>query len=272
MPRVRVLWQVILLVLIATTACASNLGLAKELPWKSRFYAPGERFCPSDGLISGSVIIAPGQCYIFFLMRDKRGTFLAFSAPGAETGPRKTIRLADPAGAKIKSRIIYFVPIHAPARLVRMDTIKLVAVQVDESGPELAISLVGVSARTVAARFTVLPSQPPGATLVLFAIVNQTGAIIRVRVLADGQELFVRRLEAEVSHTPMEVPPVGQYPMIELKVPMSMQARELQVEEVAYLRIHKVFDVTGFHRTGAGFRIVIRQDGIGVSQDYYPVR
>ncbi len=56
--------------------------------------------------------------------------------------------------------------------------------------------------------------QAPGTTLVLFVVVNQTGAIIQVRVLADGQELFVRRLGAQVSNTSVAVHPVGQYPMV----------------------------------------------------------
>src|SRR5206468_280839 len=105
-----------------------------------------------------------------------------------------------------------------------------------------------------------------------FRLVNQTGAEIKVQVLADGHELFVKRLEATVEKSPGIVhPDEPLYPTLELKIPLSNQARQLSIQESLFLKKRKRFDISvSPDKTGAGFQIVIGKNGIVVTQDYYP--
>jgi hypothetical protein len=108
--------------------------------------------------------------------------------------------------------------------------------------------------------------------LVFFSIINQTGAEIHVRVLADGRKLFSRRVAPMLVDAPGTMPPPGRFPRVEVKAPLSTATRELVVEELLVLRSHRTIAIAGFARTDAGFAIVINRSGISVSQDYYPVR
>jgi hypothetical protein len=107
-----------------------------------------------------------------------------------------------------------------------------------------------------------------------FRLVNQTGAEIKVQVLADGHELFVKRLEAEVEKSSGIVHPAEvQYPTLELKIPLSDQARHLSIQESLFLKKRKRFDISvSPDKAAAGFQIVIGKNGIVVTQDYYPIR
>lgn len=110
------------------------------------------------------------------------------------------------------------------------------------------------------------------AVITLFYLENRTGAAVQVRVLADGQELFVRRVGTESQVSAVAVPPGGQYPAVEMKISMKTQVRKLEVQEQLFLRQQKVFDISGYGKAGAGFRIVITRDGILLARDYYPIR
>jgi hypothetical protein len=107
-----------------------------------------------------------------------------------------------------------------------------------------------------------------------FRLVNQTGAEIKVQVLADGHELFVKRLEAAVEKSPGIVHPYeAQYPTLELKIPLNNQARQLLIQESLFLKKRKRFDISvSPEKAGAGFQIVIGKNGIVVTQDYYLIR
>jgi hypothetical protein len=107
-----------------------------------------------------------------------------------------------------------------------------------------------------------------------FRLVNQTGAEIKVQVLADGHELFVKRLGAAVEQSPGIVHPYeAQYPTLELKIPLSDQARHLSIHESLVLKKRKRFEISvSPDKAGAGFQIVIGKNGIVVTQDYYPIR
>ena len=107
-----------------------------------------------------------------------------------------------------------------------------------------------------------------------FRLVNQTGAEIKVQVLADGSELFVKRLEAAVEKSPGIVhPDEAHYPTLELKIPLSNQARHLSIQESLFLKKRKGFEISASpDKAAAGFQIVIGKNGIVVTQDYYPIR
>lgn len=109
--------------------------------------------------------------------------------------------------------------------------------------------------------------------LTFFSLVNQTGKPAKIRVLADGQELFTRELSAQThSSLRWEAPPPPPYPTIELKVPLKRQTQRLEVQELLPSGMRKTFAIAGFSRVPAGFRITVRSEGIFLTQDYYPAR
>ena len=115
--------------------------------------------------------------------------------------------------------------------------------------------------------------------LTYFYLVNETGQEVKVRVLADGVELFVQRIYAEAPPSSAsgfgEAPPPPSYPAVELKVPISSQAKQLEVQELLHLGTRArqaTFDIADFSHVDAGFRVVIRKDGILLDQDYLPAR
>ncbi len=102
----------------------------------------GQAFCPSSALVFHSIIIKPGRCYVLLTLRNSQGTFLAFAAPDTMIPPGQLVRMNTPAGAKFRGRIFYLVPIQTGAELIPMDTVTVVAVRVEDSGPQLSITLV----------------------------------------------------------------------------------------------------------------------------------
>ncbi len=111
-------------------------------PAKTLTRSKGQPFCPAAPLVYGKIVIPAGQCYVLSVLRDSRGTFLAFVPPDAHIPPGQLVRLNTPAGPKLKGRM-FLVPIQTPAVLVPIDTFTLVAARIEDSGPRLAIILVG---------------------------------------------------------------------------------------------------------------------------------
>lgn len=94
--------------------------------------------------MAGNVIIPVG-CYVLSILRDARGTFLAFAPPGAGVAPGQTVHLDTPAGPALKGRLL-LMPLSITAELVPPDTITLVAAQVQYLRTEVAIVLTGLAA------------------------------------------------------------------------------------------------------------------------------
>lgn len=152
-------------------------------------------------------------------------------------------------------------------------TIAFAAGRVEQEQSEKAGSIPVATADKAAPKKQ--PSaRKPETVMKFFRLVNQTGADIKVQVLADGHELFVKRLEAAVEKSPGIVHPYeAQFPTLELKIPLSDQARHLSIQESLFLKKRKGFEISASpDKTGAGFQIVIGKNGIIVTQDYYPIR
>ncbi len=107
-----------------------------------------------------------------------------------------------------------------------------------------------------------------------FHLVNKTGAEVEIQALADGEELFVKRLDADSKSSPGIVHPADDaYPTLDLKISMNQQARQLEVKEALHLKTKRLFTIsTSAERADAGFQIILNRDGIVVTQDYYPAR
>ncbi len=144
-----------MLVLTLTLAVTAGPGPKVTPPGQIKTHEPGELFCPRAALVFGTIVIQPGRCYVLFVLHDARGTFLAFASPEAKIPPGQLVRLRTPAGAKLRGRIFFLVPIKTSAVLVPVDTVSLVAVRVEDSGPKLSITLIGTPAPNVTVVFSV---------------------------------------------------------------------------------------------------------------------
>lgn len=125
----------------------------KAKPAKVKVHASGEAFCPTTVLSVGGIVIRSGRCYMVYALRDPRGTFLAFADPGYRIPPGQIVRLSTPAGAKVKGRIFYLVPIRPAVMIVPLNSIILVGFRTEDYGPRLTFTLVGVPAPNVVVTF-----------------------------------------------------------------------------------------------------------------------
>lgn len=94
-------------------------------------YKKGQIYCPSQVLVVGNVVVQSGRCYVLAVVRDGRGTFLAFVNPKVKLHARR-VRLESDEGRKIRAQIIYLVPIQATgfaAVSIPLNTIQLVQIQ-----------------------------------------------------------------------------------------------------------------------------------------------
>jgi len=152
----RVITLALVLVLTLTTlsvAGPSNKGKSKPIKVKS--YRAGDLFCPTGVLVLGNIVVQKGRCYVLFVLRDNRGTFLAFAAPDAKIPPGQIVRLSTPAGRKLKGRIFYLVPIRATAALVPMNSVTLIAIREEDFGPQLSLTIVGTPSPNLTVIFNV---------------------------------------------------------------------------------------------------------------------
>jgi hypothetical protein len=114
----------------------------------------GQAFCPAGTLVYGKVLIPAGRCYVLSIVRNGGGTFLAFVPQDAKIPPGQLVRLNTPAGPKLKGRI-FLVPIQSSVALVPVNTATLVATQIEDFGPRLAIVLVGTPSPNLTIVFSV---------------------------------------------------------------------------------------------------------------------
>jgi len=145
-----------LLLVLALTATASAGPKSKgPKPAKVKVHAAGELFCPASALVYGGVIISARRCYLVYALRDSRGTFLAFADPNAKIPPGQIVRLSTPAGAKVKGRIFYLVPIQTTAVLMPANSIMLVGIRGEDLGPRYSVTIVGIPSPNVGVIFNV---------------------------------------------------------------------------------------------------------------------
>jgi hypothetical protein len=80
-------------------------------------YAPvGNGYCFANTLVVAGITIGGNRCYNFYLLRTTVGNFLGFGPPGPPiVAPGQILRLNTPAGAQIRSRMLYMVPLPASA-------------------------------------------------------------------------------------------------------------------------------------------------------------
>lgn len=146
------------LVLVLAFAAVTSAAPAKPKPAKPakiKIHAQGQAFCPAAALVFGNVVIATGRCYTVYVLRDGRGTFLAFAAANAKIPPGQLVRLSTPAGAKLKGRIFYYVPLRTTAAVVPLDSMMLVAFRAEDYGPRMTLVLTGTPSPNLSVTFAI---------------------------------------------------------------------------------------------------------------------
>jgi len=137
-----------LIILVGVAVLGPSPATGQERPDRPLRVAviqSGQAFCPVSTLSIGGIVIVRGRCYGLYLIRDERGSFLAFGAPNG-IPPGQIVRLSTPAGAKTKGRIFYWVPLHSSVALIPIHTIKPVGVRVQTAGAQTVFVLLGVPA------------------------------------------------------------------------------------------------------------------------------
>jgi len=150
MRSIRVIAIVSLVVLAITST-----GLAAPAKQRTVTYEPGQQFCPSKVLLAGKVVVQPGRCYALFVLRDNRGTFLAFASPEAQIPPGQLVRLTTPAGAKLRGHLFYLVPIVTTVAIVPVGTVTNVTVRSEDEGPRLSLTIISTPSPNLTVIFTV---------------------------------------------------------------------------------------------------------------------
>jgi hypothetical protein len=115
--RTWALWSALISVVVAASAASAGpKWTGGDAPGNSG-HSPktftrnqGELFCPAAPLVYGNTIIPARRCFVLSVLRDNRGTFLAFVPPDAHIPPGQLVRLNTPAGPKLKGRM-FLVPI-----------------------------------------------------------------------------------------------------------------------------------------------------------------
>ena len=120
------------------------------------------------------------------------------------------------------------------------------------------------------------PKEPPSdeTLMTFFYVVNQTGQDIRVRVLADHQELFIVEIGSEVE-LPDEgriSPPQGEYPAKELKISMPKDTKVIKAQELISGREQEREVKPLTSKVNGGFTIIIKEDEILLERGYLPIR
>lgn len=149
---------IVLLVLVLAISGSVAAGPSKSKPAKPakiKIHAQGEVFCPAAALVIGNIVIASSRCYVVYVLRDSRGTFLAFAGPDAKIPPGQLVRLGTPAGAKLKGRIFYLVPIRTTAAIVPLNSIRLIAFRAEDYGPRVTLVLTGTPTPNLSITFVV---------------------------------------------------------------------------------------------------------------------
>jgi hypothetical protein len=148
MPRVRFLWFAPILALafgiLSGVAGPKPGGPGGPPPKRSDARDAGETYCPEQELVYGGVVIPDGRCYLLAVLRDSRGTFLAFAPEDSHIPPGQWMRLDTPAGPKLRGRLL-LVPLAADV-LAPVNSLTLVPARIDDSGVRLTIVVLGTPA------------------------------------------------------------------------------------------------------------------------------
>jgi len=118
-------------IFIAVFLAVSIPGPAFADHKRPKHHQKGQVYCPTQVMVVGKVVVQPGRCYLLAVVRDGRGTFLAFVNPKVKIQSRR-VHLDSDEGRKIRGQIIFQVPLAATGlgvMTIPLNTVQLVQVQ-----------------------------------------------------------------------------------------------------------------------------------------------
>lgn len=107
----------------------------------------GDAYCFDRPMSLGNVVVAGGRCYTFYLVRTSGGSFLGFGPPGPPMiPPGQIVRMGTPAGAKLKGRMFYTVPLPRPLTGIPVGSIRFINVRIAWESGRIVIYIPGITA------------------------------------------------------------------------------------------------------------------------------
>ncbi|MDR7416291.1 MAG: hypothetical protein QN193_03945 [Armatimonadota bacterium] len=140
---------------LAVVLLATGAAVAGPKARRVKLYRAGEVFCTSRVLVWGAgAVVIRDRCYVVALVRQREGAFLAFLDPDVHLPPGQLVRLNTPAGAKLRGRIFYLVPVQAVVA-IPVDALVVVPVRVEEEDSRLTVILTGPHAPNLTVIFSI---------------------------------------------------------------------------------------------------------------------
>ncbi len=101
-------------------------------------YQEGQSFCPSRVYRVGNVAVQSGHCYVPTVLRDRRGTFLAFIDPSVSIPQGQLVRLDSSAGRRARTQMYFLVPVKMTRQmnLIPVNTIQLIQLREEDDVDE----------------------------------------------------------------------------------------------------------------------------------------
>jgi hypothetical protein len=144
-------WQVggalavVLALALGATGRAGPPGRPPHVEKKAvnvRVKRDGDAWCLDRAVRLGGVVIAGGRCYTFYVLRTPAGAFLGFGPPGPPLiPPGQLVRLATPAGAKVRGRLFYLVPVPLHVVAIPVETVRVVQVVMRPEADRLVVTI-----------------------------------------------------------------------------------------------------------------------------------
>lgn len=111
--------------------------------------------CFEQGLALGPIIIPGSRCYNFYLLRTDAGGFLGFGPPGPPMiAPGQSVLLNSPAGAQVRNRLMYLIPLPVALTAIPMNSMRSIAVQISGGAGRVVVSIQGASERPIELAFS----------------------------------------------------------------------------------------------------------------------
>jgi hypothetical protein len=89
----------------------------------------GDALCFDQALKFGSIVIAGGRCYTFYIVHGLDGTFLGLGPAGPPLiPPGQLLKLNTPEGSKQKGRLFYSIPVPAEYVALPLGSMRYVSV------------------------------------------------------------------------------------------------------------------------------------------------
>lgn len=106
----------------------------------------GDAYCFDRPMSLGNVVVAGGRCYTFYVVRTTGGSFLGFGPPGPRMiPPGQIVRIGTPAGAKLKGRLFYTIPLPRQAIGIPVGAMRHVDVRVGWESGRIVFYIPGVT-------------------------------------------------------------------------------------------------------------------------------